>query len=569
MSLLRHLLKESRGLIGAAALASLVGGVCSVALVATINDALSASDEMRRALFVRFAWLALVMVVARTLGGILFSRLSQATVASLRMYISQKTIDAPYRHIEQTGAGRIHSLLTDDANNIATLFVSVPVLIMNAAIVIGCFAYLSTLSAPVFAMACGIAVAGAVIYHLSHLRVFHHLHTAGQRQDDLFAHLGALVSGAKELRLNRARSAAFLTDVLQPSVNTVRNHRTRGLSLYAISASWGYFLFFALIGSVVFLFTQAQSGDPRVATGYAIVFLYLMVPLEVLINSIPLLNLAKVSLGRIQSATEQMRSTERREGAADKCMSEAGQEQVKDFKKLELRGVTHAYYQEREDGLFKLGPVDLTFKPGEVCFLVGANGCGKTTLAKLLVGLYVPEAGEILLNGQAVVDANRERYRQCFAAIFTDFHLFESLLGISGDGSVGLDARANELLAQLHLGRKVSVAGGRFSTRDLSQGQRKRLALVVAYLEDRPFLVFDEWAADQDPQFKDVFYHSLLPELRRRGKTVLVISHDERYFPVADRLIRMDNGRIVEPSLKPSQTEKPLIAPPPNRVASQ
>ncbi len=173
---------------------------------------------------------------------------------------------------------------------------------------------------------------------------------------------------------------------------------------------------------------------------------------------------------------------------------------------------------------------------------MGGNGSGKTSLAKLLVGLYRPEQGAILINGEPVGDANRDRYRQSFSAIFSDFHLFEQMLDAA---SAELDAQGNALLEKLHLQHKVQVRNGAFTTRALSQGQRKRLALVVAYLEDRPFLVFDEWAADQDPVFKDVFYRELLPELKIKGKAVLVISHDDRYFHLADRLIRMENGQVV------------------------
>jgi len=57
--------------------------------------------------------------------------------------------------------------------------------------------------------------------------------------------------------------------------------------------------------------------------------------------------------------------------------------------------------------------------------------------------------------------------------------------------------------------------------------------------------LFDEWAADQDPVFKKVFYTQLLPELKARGKAVLVISHDERYFGAADRVIRLDYGKLA------------------------
>ena len=189
--------------------------------------------------------------------------------------------------------------------------------------------------------------------------------------------------------------------------------------------------------------------------------------------------------------------------------------------------------------------------------MVGGNGSGKTTLAKLLVGLYPPEEGQILLNGKVVSDASRDHYRQLFSTIFSDFHLFDRLLET---GSADLDEEGNRLLAKLHLQNKVKVQDGAFNTLALSQGQRKRLALVVAYLENRPFFMFDEWAADQDPVFKEVFYREILPELRAMGKAVLVISHDDRYFHLADRLIRMESGCLTydsraakgEPALSPA-----------------
>jgi putative ATP-binding cassette transporter len=206
-----------------------------------------------------------------------------------------------------------------------------------------------------------------------------------------------------------------------------------------------------------------------------------------------------------------------------------------------MAGVTHTYRREADDEHFTLGPVDLSIRPGELVFIVGGNGSGKTTLAKVLLGIYAPEGGQILLDGEPVGDAERDRYRQHFSAVFSDFFLFEKLMGAeAGD----LDQSAAHYLEMLHLQHKVKVAGGRLSTTDLSQGQRKRLALLGAYLEDRPIYLFDEWAADQDPQFKEVFYLRLLPELKARGKTVLVISHDDQYYGVADRIVRVADGAI-------------------------
>jgi putative ATP-binding cassette transporter len=212
------------------------------------------------------------------------------------------------------------------------------------------------------------------------------------------------------------------------------------------------------------------------------------------------------------------------------------------FTHLELAGVVHSYRAEEDsDDGFVLGPIDLTLRPGEVVFVIGGNGSGKTTLAKLLVGLYAPASGAVRLNGQPIGDSGRARYRELFSAVFADCYLFERA---SGEADAASDAQARRLLRRLELNHKVRIESGRFSTTDLSQGQRKRLALLSAYLEDRPVYVFDEWACDQDPHFRHAFYTRLLPELRRRGKAVLIISHDDRYFHIADRVVKLDYGKL-------------------------
>jgi putative ATP-binding cassette transporter len=204
-------------------------------------------------------------------------------------------------------------------------------------------------------------------------------------------------------------------------------------------------------------------------------------------------------------------------------------------------GVTHAYHRELEESSFTLGPINLTFYPGELVFIVGGNGSGKSTLAKLITGLYRPETGEIRLDGKPIKDENQVWYRQHFSAVFSDFYLFERLIGLS---NTDLNSLARHYLVQLQLDQKVQVKDGMLSTTALSQGQRKRLALLTAYLEDRPIYLFDEWASDQDPVFKEIFYTQLLPELKSRGKTVLVISHDDHYFHLAERIVKLDYGQV-------------------------
>jgi putative pyoverdin transport system ATP-binding/permease protein len=213
----------------------------------------------------------------------------------------------------------------------------------------------------------------------------------------------------------------------------------------------------------------------------------------------------------------------------------------KAWRRLDLVDVTHSYRQDGGNTEFQLGPINLTIYPGELIFLVGGNGSGKTTLVKLLMGLYEPESGEIRVDHKPVTMANRDDYRQQFSAVFFDFYLFERLFGIDAKH---VDAESQKYLDLLQLSNKLQVKDGQLSTIELSQGQRKRVALLNAYLEDRPIYIFDEWAADQDPQFKEIFYYELVPELKTRGKTVIVISHDDRYYALADRLIKLESGKI-------------------------
>jgi putative ATP-binding cassette transporter len=555
--MLKYLIKQSKPLLLSASIASVINGVLSVLLLAQISSALTATDSERDEMVFVFAITALCVMLSYILASILFERLGQRAHAELRSFIAQRVMAADYRQLEQLGAPRIQSALSEHCTRVAEFFESLPIILTNAVVVIGCLVYMAFLSWQVFLFAVLIIGFGSLGYHLAHLRAIRHLETAAKEQDNLFAYFRSLTDGAKELRLNRDKRTTFYEDVLGRSIETVRKERTFGMSIFVASAGWGNFLIYAFIGLVLFILVDDTPDRALVMTGFALVFVYMVGPLEALLLNIPRANLAQVSAERIKEVTSSMVSSE----------SQTQKVQLPPFKSVVLQGVLHRYYHEQKDEMFTLGPIDLQFHPGEITFLVGGNGSGKTTLAKLLVGLYPPEEGKIVLNGSVVDDTNRDYYRQFFTTIFSDFHLFDRLLE-TGHGK-DLDERGNQLLTKLHLQNKVKVLDGAFTTLTLSQGQRKRLALVVAYLENRPFLVFDEWAADQDPVFKEIFYHELLPELRTMGKTVLVISHDDRYFHLADRLIRMENGHLISDKQDSAVAATEEISPPVSVAAAQ
>ncbi|WP_322012624.1 cyclic peptide export ABC transporter [Paraburkholderia sp. J12] len=532
MSIFLYLVRHSRWMLLTALVTSIVSGLGNAGLIALINEALGASRDRLIELGWRFLLVGAWVLVTRTLSQTLFMYLGQRAKATLRMYAIRRIGEASYRELERQGAAKALAVLTQDLDTIVILFISLPTLAMQGAVIVGCLGYLGYLSWEILLLAIPTIGAGAFGFWFANGRAMFHLRASRRREDDLIKQFRALFDGSKELKLHRLRRAAFVDDTLATNVEAVRVQRTRGYVLYAAAASWGSFMLFAFIGCTLFVLNRVFPVGPHVMAGYAMVFLYMIMPIEALLSAIPNVSSARVALERIRqfSADLPVETTD----AATSTHA---------FEQITLEGVTHHYFREKENDVFTLGPIDLSFKPGELVYLIGGNGSGKTTLAKMLVGLYSPEKGRILLNGEPVADTKRDDYRQLFSVVFSDFFLFDSLLGMRIDG---LDESAQTLLEQLHLDHKVRVADGTFSTLDLSQGQRKRLALLVAYLEDRPFYLFDEWAADQDPLFKDVFYRKLLPELKAKGKTVVVITHDDRYFHLADRYIKLEYGQIVE-----------------------
>jgi putative ATP-binding cassette transporter len=546
MKLVLYLLKNSRrGMIWAIVTGSL-SGICGAGLIAIINSALAdrQSGEPMTELLFSFAALFLLTPVTRFASEYLLLKLAQDTVYSMRMRLSNRILSTPLRRLESLGAPRLLVALTDDIMQITVALVELPNLMVNGTIVFGCFVYLGWLSPSLMLVALAFLILGGGSYHFALRGGMRRFRQAREKQDELFGHFRGMTEGAKELKLHARRRLGFL-DLLDGTAKTLHKLVLEARTMFSLAANWGGVLFFLVIGLILFL-PQASSQSSEALTGFTLVFLFIRGPIQMFLNMLPAIGQGSVALDKIERLGLTLPIEPSEAGPAE----EAGSS----WERLEMVGVCHAYEREGEETSFTLGPFNLTFVPGELVFLVGGNGSGKTTFAKLLTGLYLPEAGEILLNGVAVRDLDRERYRQHFTAVFSEFHLFDRLLGFEAQT---IDQQARVYLQELQLAHKVVIEGGRLSTTDLSRGQRKRLALLTAYLEDRPLYVFDEWAADQDPQFKEIFYNHLLPELKRRGKTVLVISHDDRYFGVADRVLKLEDGKLIEDVVVPHSVAVP------------
>jgi putative ATP-binding cassette transporter len=545
LTLLALLFRRSKAPIFLAVALGLLSGACGAGLVWAINRALaSETPAQAAALLPAFAALAVANLVTRLLSQVQLNVLQQQVVEDVRLDMCERILRAPLRRLEEAGSHRLLAALTDDIFVISSSISTVPHALINVATLVGSFAYLAYLSGTVLALMLGvIALVGASV--VPPIRIaFRQLYNRREQHDRLFAGFRSLVEGAKELQLHQARRDDFFHQELKPAAQALTHSQTHANNLFLLSANWGGFMLVVVIGVVLFGIPRFVDVEMSTLVGYTLVALYVQPPLDGLATQLPMLARSQVALQKLESLGLSLEDPVERVPRTVEAPTS--------FERLELAGVTHTYHREHEDGRFTLGPVDLTLRRGELVFLVGGNGSGKTTLAKVLTGLYAPEAGEIRVDGVPVRPETRADYRQLFTAVFYDFHLFERLLGLRRPE---LMERARDYLARLHLDRKVRLQDDQLSTTRLSQGQRKRLALLPAYLEARPIYVFDEWAADQDPVFRELFYRELLPELRGRGKLVFVISHDDRYFHLADRVLKLDAGQLV-----PGATPAPVDA---------
>ena len=477
---------------------------------------------------VAFAILSIVAVGARSVALLTMRRLGVAYNYELRTKLCEQISRLSLRELELLGASRLHATLTEDVAAVSTAGGGVGLVLADAAIVVATLGYLAVLSP----IACGLALVAvgisvAVIAFLGRsLAVTRERFS--RRIDDLYGYFGALTQGAKELRLSTTRREAFLERGVRSTATELAGYAEREGAISVVALAVANFTLVGTMGLVVF--ASSRFATESVAARFVVALLYVIGPLQNVVSLLSITQQAGVALGRIDEVARSV-------GA--RAEPEPSPESPSSSVVLTLKDVCYSY-----DGAnaFSIGPVDLMLRSGELLFIVGGNGSGKSTLLNVLLGLYSPTSGEIVLNGTTIRDDNRTWLTAHFAAIFADFYLFERIW----DEEVALRADiANRYIREMGLEGKVRFEEGRFSTTALSSGQRKRLALVAALMEDRPIYVFDEWAADQDPFFKRTFYDRILPALAAAGKAVVAVTHDDRYFHVATSVIKLEDGRRV------------------------
>ncbi len=535
MNLVVLLLQASRGIAIGGVVLGVISGATAAALIVVISMALVHSAWSLGTLGVAFVLLAGITAVTRLGSQLLLLRLAHDAIFTMRMRLSRQILATPLATTQRIGGASMLATLTDDVAAVTDAVMGIAFLLINGVTIVGCLVYLAWLSPTTFMAVLLLMIVGMVTFQLLQRRAVARLQQARSRQNSLMGHFRTLGDGAKELKLNLRRRQSFLNSMLAPTADAFRHEMVRGMGAYILGGTWAQLLLLVLIGALVFGGPREDPQSLGLLTSYALTLLYMLRPMDFVLQMLPHLGRATVAMRQIESLGLEL-ATE------DESETQADLPEVAQWQRIELQGVVRGYANETLDDRFVLGPLDLMLSPREVVFITGGNGSGKSTLVNVLVGLYEPEQGAIRLDSTPIDKGNLQWYREHFAVVFSDYFLFDRLLEDHREDRL---ERVHGYLRRLHLDRKVKIDGNQLRYDGLSQGQRRRLALLMSYLDDRPIYVFDEWAADQDPTFKEVFYTELVPELRDAGKCVVVISHDDRYYHMADRIVKLESGKIV------------------------
>ncbi|QRR05182.1 cyclic peptide export ABC transporter [Burkholderia sp. MS455] len=521
-------------------LTGLVSGIASIVGVGLISRVLHDQDD-RQTLLTIFIAVNVIAVFCRSSAAVMPSYACMKVMTRLRVNLCKRILATPLDEIDRRGAPNILTMLTQDIPQLSQTLLTIPTIIVQSVVLVCSIAYLAYLSWIVFASTITLTIVGLALYLFFYRKAVNFTERVRDEFVQFNEYTHGLVFGIKELKLNRTRRRWFTRAAIELSSKRVAGFNYIERFWFMSGDSIGQITVAVLLGFLLFGVPSFGVVDPSVLTASILAVLYMMGPLTMLISILPIVAEGKTALARLAEFGFLIDDSE--DSRKEPPHPRTRESSANPWQRIELKDVTMNYRDNDSSVDFVLGPINMTIHAGELVYVIGGNGSGKSTLGKVLSGLYVPTKGHIALDGKVVDDDARERYRNLFSAVFTDFHLFNRIIGPDRENA-GIEL-ARKYLETLKLADKIEIDGNNYSTtRALSTGQRKRLALLCAYIEDRPIYILDEWAADQDPVFKRFFYEVLVPDLKSRGKCVIIITHDDQYFKLADRVIRLDSGRI-------------------------
>ncbi len=512
---------------------SLLAGLSNMLLIMLITSAVTSQAELKYLLFY-FGLTFLIYIAGRKVVQTALTGITLDIICELRVSLLGSMFATSYQHFGEIERGRLYATLNDDTNTLGNSATVIIGLATSAITVTVAFAYLATIAFWATLLIVLLIAAITAVYQMANLRAMPLFEEARNTGNKYMTFLNNLLDGYQELSLHQHKKGLYKAAINQVT-DQFRSKSLAGQMAFINAFMVGESLLLVTLATVAFLLPLVfPAVQDHTLLSFIIVLLYLIGPVNGILNAIPQVARLRIAWKRIDDLRKELPATDpSAPGGPDPARPAA-------LRCYEARGVRFDYARTgTEEGDFSVGPVSLHLEAGEVLFITGGNGSGKTTLCRMLTGLYAPREGEICIDGEPV-DAHR--LGEYFSVVYNPHHLFDKLYGINAVEQAG---RISHYLERLHLSGKVAIdAEGRYSTTRLSTGQKKRLALLQCYLDDRPIYLFDEWAAEQDPQYRRIFYQQLIPEMKAAGKIVIAITHDDHYFDVADKVLKLDRGKV-------------------------
>ena len=522
---------------------TVLSGAANACLLAIINagaDAADATEAEQAAgyssahLLVMFVIGMAIFVFAKRAAVEMSTQVVENMLRNLRVRVCKKIRNSELETVEHLEKSETYTRIAQDTNLISqTSFVMIDAG-QQLLMLFGALIYLASLSPVAFVFTLFTACAGGYALHYLMSGVHEEINYASAREVKLLDSLSHIFFGFKELRLNERKSDSVLR-ALTNTADENKESKIRLALMFAKTMLFAQGFFYILIATVVFILPQYFPAHAGVLMKSTATILFIAGPIMMVVSAAPQVSRANVALDNLYKLEKTLDEAPHADPDAPPAPV------LTDFRKVSLKNVVFSYTDAEGRPLFTVGPLNLTFERGELLFIVGGNGSGKSTLLKLLTGLYFPRSGVTTVDDRELNLADVRAYRELIAAIFSDFHLFDRLYGLEDVETT----KVADLIRAMEIEDKVRLEVDHFSTLNLSTGQRKRMALIAALLEDKAIYVLDEWAADQDQHFRQYFYEVILRDLKAQGKTLLVVTHDDRYFHVADRVIKLELGQIV------------------------
>ncbi|MGE5398814.1 MAG: cyclic peptide export ABC transporter [Ignavibacteriales bacterium] len=515
-----------------------LSGLSSAGVLAIIN--LAAKDVSKDSINISY-----ILMFTSTVGIFVTSQkyilsaginIIEEILNNIRLRLSDKIRKTDLFNIEQIGKAEIYNRLTQECTLISQMAPYIITALQSAIMLVFVFGYIAILSIFAAVILVILIIIGVFVFHKNNVKVYADLEETNIAEIKFFVSLTNILDGLKEIKLNRKKSND-LYDHFEKISLKLKNLKINTGNKFSENMVFSQAFIYIVLGAIVFVLPRLKPDMAGAIVSTTTAMLFAIGPLTSLVSMLPVFGKIEIAIKNIYSLESELD----KQVNPHEVQPINGENRFSDFQKIVLNDLYFEYKNGDGREPFSVGPIDLTLTRGEVLFIIGGNGCGKTTFLKSLTMLYRPKTGNIFVDDKIIDSSNYLEYRELYSAIFYDFHLFDKLYGL---GKV--DAKKiNDLLKLMQIQNKTEFCDNGFTKLDLSTGQRKRLALIVTFLEDKPIYIFDEWAADQDPQFKQYFYDDLLKKLKAEGKTVIAVSHDDRYFHLADRIIKMEYGKII------------------------